>query len=103
ASISWDTSIEEISSCLTTGATLVLRPPSMLDSISIFQQKCREWNVTVLNLPTAYWHEWAAELSSNEALLFPSSLRLVIIGGERAFPERLVIWQKYAGQQVRLV
>jgi thioesterase domain-containing protein/acyl carrier protein len=57
----------------------------------------------VLNLPTAYWHEWVAELSSNEALPFPSSLRLVIIGGEKAFPERLVIWQKYAGPQVRLV
>ena len=103
ASISWDTSVEEIYSCLTRGATLVLRTPSMLDSVLVFQQKCREWGLTVLNLPTAYWHELTAHLSPTEALTFSPSLRLVIIGGEKALPERLVTWQKYVGQQVRLV
>jgi amino acid adenylation domain-containing protein len=103
ASISWDTSVEEIYSCLTCGATLVLRTPSMLDSVSTFQQKCREWDLTVLNLPTAYWHELTAHLSPTEALTFSPPLRLVIIGGEKALPERLVTWQKYIGQQVRLV
>ena len=62
ASVSVDTAAEEIFTCLLTGATLVLRTGSMLDSIPGFLQKCREWRVTLLDLPTAYWHELTAGL-----------------------------------------
>ncbi|MEW5957721.1 MAG: amino acid adenylation domain-containing protein, partial [Chloroflexota bacterium] len=103
ASISWDTSAEEIYPCLTCGATLVLRPESMLDSISVFLQSCQAWSLTVLNLPMAYWHELTLKLQPPEALPFPSSVRLLIIGGEQALRERLEIWQKYVDPHVRLV
>ncbi len=118
ASISWDTSAEDIYPCLTSGATLVLRTPSMLDSVSTFLQKCQDWSLTVvstflqkcqdwsltvINLPTAYWHELTAHLGLTEALFFPQSLRLVIIGGEGVLGERLIRWHKYVGQDVRLV
>jgi hypothetical protein len=33
-----------------------------LDSIPGFLRKCREWHLTVLDLPTAYWHELTAGL-----------------------------------------
>ncbi|MCT7967810.1 amino acid adenylation domain-containing protein [Laspinema sp. D1] len=102
ASISFDASAEEIYPCLTLGATLVLRTDSMLDSFSGFLQKSSTWNLTVLSLPTAYWHELAARLSE-ENLLIPPSLRLVIIGGEKALPKRLKTWQEYVGQRVRLM
>ncbi|MFP5273889.1 amino acid adenylation domain-containing protein [Coleofasciculus sp.] len=102
SSISFDASAEEIYTCLISGATLVLRTDSMLDSIDVFLQKCRDWEITVLALPTAYWHELTAILSQ-ENFALPPSLRLVSIGGEKALPERWKTWIEYVGQQVRLV
>lgn len=102
ASISFDTSAEEIYPCLTRGGTLVLRTDVMLGSASLFLEKCREWQLTVLDLPTAYWHELTASLS-REALTIPENLRLVIIGGEKALPESLKTWQAHVGEHIRLI
>ncbi|MEG5026528.1 amino acid adenylation domain-containing protein [Microcoleus sp. AT8-B1] len=102
ASLSFDASAEEIYPCLTRGATLVLRGNSMLDSISSFLKKCREWQITVLDLPTAYWRELTARLSTEKAE-FPPSVRLTIIGGEAALSASLNQWQKCVSEKVRLV
>jgi len=104
ASLSFDTSAEEIFTCLTRGAKLVLRTEEMLASIEGFLQKCAEWAITIIDLPTAFWHELvrAAETAEPE-LELPPSLRLVIIGGEAALPEHLGSWQKRFGSEVRLV
>ncbi|MEA2605210.1 MAG: hypothetical protein QOF89_6202 [Acidobacteriota bacterium] len=101
ASISFDTSAEEIYPALVTGATLVLRPESMLDSIPRFLAELDRLGITVLNLPTAYWHELAGGL---EGRALPWGLRRVILGGERALPEALVQWRQGAtGHPARLV
>ncbi|MEG3902161.1 amino acid adenylation domain-containing protein [Microcoleus sp. B4-C5] len=102
ASLSFDASAEEIYPCLTRGATLVLRGNSMLDSISSFLKKCREWEITVLDLPTAYWRELTARLSAEKSE-FPPSVRLTIIGGETALSASLNQWQKCVSEKVRLV
>ena len=102
SSISFDVSAEEIYTSLTSGATLVLRTDSMLDSVGVFLQKCIDWELTILALPTAYWHELTIFLSQ-EKFALPPSLRLVIIGGEKALTERLTTWLEYVGQRVRLV
>ena len=57
ASINFDASVEEIFAPLTCGATVVLRSDAMLASASVFLQQCAAWKVTVVGLPTAYWHE----------------------------------------------
>lgn len=64
------------------GATLVLRTEEMLSSISYFLQQCRGLGVTVLDLPTAFWHQLTSELAAAN-LALPETLRLVIIGGDR--------------------
>jgi len=102
ASLSFDASAEEIYPCLVKGSVLVLRTSSMTDSISLFLQKCQEWAITVLDLPTAFWHELVRKLDTEDVVL-PSSLRLVIIGGERASPEWLAAWQKRVKQPVQVV
>ncbi|MEG4594110.1 amino acid adenylation domain-containing protein, partial [Microcoleus sp. F8_C2] len=102
SSISFDVSAEEIYTSLTSGATLILRTDSMLDSIEGFLQNCKNWEITVMALPTAYWHELTAFLSQKTVVL-PPSLRLIIIGGEKALPERLKTWLECVEQQVRLV
>ncbi|MDK3158298.1 amino acid adenylation domain-containing protein [Kamptonema cortianum] len=100
ASISFDAAAEEIFPTLLQGATLVLRTEEMLSSIPQFLQTCQAWQITVLDLPTAFWHQLVAELP---ALNLPDSLRLVIIGGEAALPEALATWHQYASPDIRLV
>ena len=102
ASISFDTSVEEICSCLVSGATMVLRPHSMLNSVENFLQQCQDLALTVIDLPTAYWRELVASEPSG----CPSSLRLVVIGGEPANAEQLAQWHNWqlkAGTHVRLL
>jgi amino acid adenylation domain-containing protein len=102
ASLNFDTSVQEIFSALSGGATLVLRSEEMIETVATFLAKCREWSLTVLDLPTSYWHELVA-VASAEHLYFAESMRLVVIGGERALPERFAQWQEMTKNRVRLL
>ncbi|MEO8431781.1 MAG: amino acid adenylation domain-containing protein, partial [Acidobacteriota bacterium] len=102
ASLSFDTSLQEVFPTLWGGATLVLRSQEMIESVAGFLARCREWALTVIDLPTAYWHELVA-VASVEGLELPGPLRLVIIGGEAALPERFAQWEKLAAGRVRLI
>ncbi|MFL6213181.1 MAG: amino acid adenylation domain-containing protein [Blastocatellia bacterium] len=102
ASMSFDASIEEIFPTLAGGAALVLRTDEMIASCAAFLAQCRDWQITTADLPTAFWHELIAHLNANGAEL-PASLRLVIIGGERAHPDLLAAWQRQVGERARLL
>ncbi|WP_223278137.1 non-ribosomal peptide synthetase [Nostoc sp. 'Peltigera membranacea cyanobiont' 232] len=102
ASISFDGAVAEIFSALVSGATLVLRTDKMLSSVSTFIQKCRDYQLTVVELPTAYWHQLTFELGKGN-LELPPSLRMLVIAGERAIPERVNLWKKTVGEYPRLV
>ncbi len=101
ASLCFDLSVEEIYPALICGATVILRTDEMISSPRGFLDQCGAWRISVLDLPTAYWHELADAL--DEDMSVPSSVRLVIIGGEKARPERVRAWQRCAGESVRLV
>ncbi|WP_437675103.1 amino acid adenylation domain-containing protein [Sorangium sp. So ce131] len=100
ASLSFDASAEEIFPCLARGAALVLRTEVMLESPQRFLDACAAWGVTVLDLPTMYWHRLAPEVAAGLAV--PPGLRLVIIGGEAALPERVSAWRAAVTPRVRL-
>lgn len=102
ASLSFDLSAEEIYPALTHGATVVLRTDDMINSPRDFLRCCDKWKLTVLDLPTAYWHELTDALAAGE-LQLPLCVRLVIIGGEKASIDRLGKWQQVAGNKVRLL
>jgi amino acid adenylation domain-containing protein len=102
ASLSFDLSAEEIYPALICGATVVSRTDEMISSPRDFLNQCAAWRVTVLDLPTAYWHELTDALGQ-EGVTLPASVRLVIIGGEKALLERVRLWQRFAGETVRLV
>jgi amino acid adenylation domain-containing protein len=102
ASISFDLAVEEIYPTLICGATLVLRTDKMLNSVEMFVQKCRDWNLTALYLPTAYWHQLTFELA-NANLPLPDAIRLVTIGGEEALEQRLRLWQQHIGNYPPLI
>ncbi|AFY44056.1 non-ribosomal peptide synthetase [Nostoc sp. PCC 7107] len=100
ASISFDTACEEIFPCLLCGATLVLRTDNMLVSTATFWEKCQQHSISVLDLPTAFWHQLTAELTTFK---LPESLRLVIIGGEKALPDKVKTWQQHVDSRIRLI
>ncbi|MBV9107846.1 MAG: amino acid adenylation domain-containing protein, partial [Gemmatimonadetes bacterium] len=82
-SISFDPAVEELFMALTAGATLVVRDEEMLASPAAFWAACRGRGITVLDLPTAVWVQMAPHLGAHPADL-PPSLRVTVIGGERA-------------------
>ncbi|HET9227351.1 MAG TPA: amino acid adenylation domain-containing protein, partial [Thermoanaerobaculia bacterium] len=101
ASLSFDTSAEEIWPCFAVGATLVLRDDSMLTSAGQFLAAADRLGITVLNFPTAFWHEIASGL---EGATMPPAVRIVIVGGERMLADRIESWfQGLKGRDVRLV
>jgi amino acid adenylation domain-containing protein len=102
ASISFDAAVEEIYPGLMQGATIYLRTPRMLDSAITFAEYCQRWQLTVVALPTAYWHQLTADLIHHQEQL-SNSLRLVIIGGERVNPAQVCSWQQYFGLHPRLI
>ena len=68
ASLSFDTAIEEIYGALCSGATLVLRSDEMIRTSQAFCRTCEQLNLTVLDLPTAFWHQLTQGLASRPLL-----------------------------------
>ncbi|MEU6465369.1 amino acid adenylation domain-containing protein [Streptomyces sp. NPDC046976] len=98
----FDASVEEIFLTLCAGATLVIRTDDMTDSVPGFLDACARLRVSVLDLPTAYWHELAHAVSTGTATL-PEGVRTVVIGGEPALPERVERWRESVGTSVTLL
>ena len=97
ASINFDMAVEEIFTRLLAGCTLILRTDATIANLKAFCQACRDYDLTILNLPTAYWHELASGLANGEVKL-PDCLRLIIVGGEKIQPELVKSWQRYVAQ-----
>ncbi|MEH2296108.1 amino acid adenylation domain-containing protein [Nostoc sp.] len=92
ASVSFDVAAEELFPSWLSGSTVVIRPNRLL-LFTHFEQFLLQEKLTVLNLPTTYWHEWVSDLAQTKAALSPT-LRLVIVGTEQTLPEKLALWQK---------
>ena len=101
ASLNFDASVEEIFPCLTSGGTLVLRNDEMLASARVFLEQCAAWRITVLDLPTAYWHVLVMQMQESGLPPCPA-LRVVIIGGEAASPAQVAAWREMAGPRIAL-
>jgi amino acid adenylation domain-containing protein len=101
-SISFDSSAEEIYPVLAAGATLVLRDDSMLTSAADFLRAVESLEITVLDVPTAFWHELAAGMERGKVPL-PPRVRLVIVGGEKALADRMESWFRAGAGSARLV
>ncbi len=100
ASVSFDISVEEIFPTWITGATLVLRPDDIVASIPDFLKFVRQAEITILNLPTAYWHTWINQVDVLDEVV-PDTVRLVIVGGEKASSGAYQTWLKSASDNCR--
>ncbi|WP_433362612.1 amino acid adenylation domain-containing protein [Streptosporangium sp. CA-115845] len=99
ASLSFDAHVEEVFPALAAGATLVLLPDGATSLPDLLASPEGE-AVTVLDLPTAYWHSLAEEPGETA---WPASLRLVILGGEQVSAAAVERWRGLLGDRVRLV
>ncbi|QIS18422.1 amino acid adenylation domain-containing protein [Nocardia terpenica] len=102
AALSWDTCFEEIFPALTAGAAVVFDDDAYSGSFPRFVRAVAARGVTVLDLPTAMWHELVLYLREEDARL-PECVRLVVIGGEGAAPERLRQWRQAGTAGIRLL
>ncbi|MBI2421461.1 MAG: amino acid adenylation domain-containing protein [Candidatus Hydrogenedentes bacterium] len=100
ASLGFDAAVEEIFVTLSAGACLALRDDGMMASPRVFFERCRTWEISVLDLPTAFWATLGAGISP---ALVPPALRLVIIGGEQAHGAALAQWQEACAGRVRIL
>ncbi|MEH2211070.1 non-ribosomal peptide synthetase/type I polyketide synthase [Nostoc sp.] len=98
SSISFDIAAEELFPSWLAGATVVLRSGDMVSMSMDLWQVSEQERLTVLNLPTAYWHQWVHSLALSNKLL-PQTLRLVVVGGEKASSATLAMWRQLPGAE----
>jgi len=102
AALNFDASIEQILPPLISGATVIMRDDDIWDSFQ-FSEKIKQYDLTVINPPTAYWAQLAADWAARPELIPENRIRLVIIGGDVLKPEALQNWYKTSLKNVRLL
>jgi amino acid adenylation domain-containing protein len=100
-SISFDIAVEETFASWLSGATVVLRSDMPL-AIPEFLEWIAEQRVTILDLPTAYWHEWVHHFPELKNPV-PRNVRLVVVGGEKASSTAYAMWRASVGHRVRWI
>jgi len=100
-SVSFDIAVEELFITWLSGATLVLRSEMPL-AVPQFLEWVEQQRVTVLDLPTAYWHEWVHHFPELKKPV-PQGLRLVVVGGEKASSAAYATWRGSVGDRVRWI
>jgi amino acid adenylation domain-containing protein len=92
-SSSIDASLEEIVPAWLTGAAVVVagdRVPTTAELTDTIERH----GVTVVSLPSGYWHQWADDLEAGIVSAPPASVRTVFVGGDRVRADRLRSWQQ---------
>lgn len=72
-----------------------VRIPTYLELLTLIEKE----QLTVLNLPTAYWSDWVNSMFISESRV-PSCVRLMVVGGEKVSLERYKMWKKISGNGV---
>ncbi len=94
ASPGFDVLAEELFPVWLAGGCVVVPARSVTNGEDDLADLARRERITVMELPTAFWHEWVRELDRRERDL-PDCLRMVVIGGERVLPERVERWRRH--------
>ncbi|MFF2780338.1 amino acid adenylation domain-containing protein [Streptomyces sp. NPDC058052] len=98
ATLSFDTSAEELFPALAAGAVLVTARPDATLPDELAEPYAA--GVTVLDLPTPYWHHLVADLDETP---WPDRLRLLILGADQVQPHAVAAWRARFGDRVRLI
>jgi amino acid adenylation domain-containing protein len=99
-SVSFDGAVEEIFAPWLRGAALILPHKSVLSAALEFSQLLEDLEISILDLPTAFWQEWVNGLMASGGRL-PQCLKAVIVGGEKAAAKTYATWSQMAQGSVR--
>ena len=102
AALNFDASLEQILPPLITGATVVMREEEIWPPAD-FHRKVEEYELTVINPPTAYWAQLAEEWAAHPERVPNNRIRLVIVGGDRMRSDALEKWRHTAMKEVPLL
>ncbi|MGE5756703.1 MAG: non-ribosomal peptide synthetase, partial [Planctomycetaceae bacterium] len=102
SSLSFDIAVEEMFPTWLRGAAVVFRDEDYLLHPSEFSNWIQRERITALDLPTAYWHAWVGGLARLGEPL-PGSLRLVVVGGEKASARSFADWRSIGGDRIRWI
>src|SRR5262249_25824632 len=94
----FDVSIEQVMVALTAGAAVVVRGAELWTPAEMTRQ-IAEFQLTYLDLPTAYWHRWASEAGENgergaSGDRGPLPLRVAVVGGEEMLAGNVRQWMR---------
>ncbi len=89
---SFDVSLEEMLPTWLAGGSVVLRSESAASSIDTFVRELATRDITVINVPSAFFTEIALHLRDTKQLL-PASVRLVVVGGEKPSALAYAAWR----------
>lgn len=101
-SISFDIAVEEMFITWLSGAALVFKTDATPLAVPEFLSWIEGQGITVLDLPTAYWHEWVHHFPDLQRPA-TAALRLVIVGGEKASAKAYSAWARTIQRSVRWV
>jgi amino acid adenylation domain-containing protein/FkbM family methyltransferase len=94
ASPAFDVLIEEVFPIWVSGGAVVIAPREDLLTPHDLGVVLVQSRVTVVELPSLFWHECVDELVA-DGRAPSSSLRLLILGSDKPSPDRLAQWQRF--------
>jgi amino acid adenylation domain-containing protein/non-ribosomal peptide synthase protein (TIGR01720 family) len=97
----FDVAAEEIFPALGSGAALYIPPRETQASMSEFSDYLELNQITVINLPAPFWHNWVSYLETS-ARRPSASLRLVVIGSDVVAVDQVARWQALTCASIRL-
>ena len=92
-SVAFDASVEEILSALGAGATLVIRPATLLDSARSFLESCAEARLTIIGIYASMLGDVLTAMERRGG--FPATVRLVTTGGEAVHASDAARWRAF--------
>lgn len=91
--VAFDAMLEELLPPLISGATVVLRDAAAATGAAPLLDACARQRITILDLPTGFFNLVSTELA---AATWPSTVRLIVIGGEAYQTSALNRWLRAA-------
>ena len=99
STLNFDIAIEEIFPPLLTGGCVVVRPRERSQEQNELSAIVNDYQVTAIHLATAYWHQWV-DLMVATGQCVPSSIRSMIVTGEKVSVEHYRRWQSICDHEV---
>ncbi|MEK4870773.1 amino acid adenylation domain-containing protein [Niallia sp. FSL W8-1348] len=100
--IGFDGSVDEIYPSLLSGSKLIFSGKETLGFDDLIDC-CYEFNINIIDLPTAYWHEFVDYLNYTKHKNLPPSVRLIILGGEKMQLDKYRNWKENTSAAIKLL